>query len=304
MASIIDQVYYCPQGICHHQAEFVYSEHRTGMQSFKFHTIDPPPELAQYVRSFWVFEGNERNGEPYIYRSMADACAEMVFHYKGVWQGLSVNDEVIAGSDELTTLHSPADNYQRFTTNGDFGIFGVYLYPYSLHSLFGLSGCELRNETVTIADCLRSKGRELEEQILTARNNRERVNILSAFLIRRSRAAKAPDTAIQACIKLLVYRPTAQSVGETADMFCISSRQLERKFKTLTGFAPKSFARISRFQHALRRYGSNYKSLTDLAYECGYYDQSHFIHDFRKFSGYEPRSYFAGKSEGIEYREA
>ncbi|WP_350340143.1 helix-turn-helix domain-containing protein [Paraflavitalea speifideaquila] len=57
------------------------------------------------------------------------------------------------------------------------------------------------------------------------------------------------------------------------------------------------------FQEALQQYGSTFKSLTDIAYECGYYDQSHFIHDFKEFSGYHPGQYFKGRPEGIEYKE-
>lgn len=46
------------------------------------------------------------------------------------------------------------------------------------------------------------------------------------------------------------------------------------------------------------------KSLTDIAYDCGYYDQSHFINDFKEFSGYSPKVYFSGNAEGSEYLEA
>ena len=46
-------------------------------------TFPPPPPLARYVRMFWAFEYAVPDGEPYVYRSLADGCAEMVFHYKG-----------------------------------------------------------------------------------------------------------------------------------------------------------------------------------------------------------------------------
>ena len=63
------------------------------------------------------------------------------------------------------------------------------------------------------------------------------------------------------------------------------------------------YSRIIRFQAALKEYGSK-KTLTDIAQDCGYYDQSHFINDFREFTGYNPKVYFAGKAEGSEYLEA
>ncbi|MEO6051422.1 MAG: helix-turn-helix domain-containing protein [Pyrinomonadaceae bacterium] len=90
---------------------------------------------------------------------------------------------------------------------------------------------------------------------------------------------------------------------ELSNRYFFSHRQFERKFKEFAGFSPKFYARIIRFQAALKQYGSN-KSLTDVDYDCGYYDQSHFIHDFREFSGYNPKVYFSGRAKGSEYLEA
>ena len=274
------------------------------MQDFNYYTIDPPPGLARYVRCFWVFEGKDLDGHPYVYRSMADACAEMVFHYKARWDGISVNNEILPGKNNIAILQSPAGTYQRFVTRENFGIFGAYLYPYAIPELFKLSSLELQNEMPSISDCLGNDGRVLQEKIMQADNNHERVSILSAWLTNRCGAYSNHESPVQACIKHIIHSRVQLPIEQTASLFCISARQLERKFKTITGFAPKSFARISRFQHALHNYGSTYKSLTDIAYECGYYDQSHFIHDFKKFSGYEPRAYFSGKAEGIEYRDS
>jgi AraC-like DNA-binding protein len=273
------------------------------MNDFNYYTIEPPPELKRYIRCFWVFQGKGLGGHPYVYRSMADACAELVFHYKAIWNGISETDEKLPGTDTIAVLQSPSATYKRFVTSNDFGIFGAYLYPYAIPELFKLSSLELQNEMPSITDCLGNDGNMLREKMMEAQNNQERVSILSAYLIKRSRATAERESPVQACIKHIIHSRVQLPIEKTAAMFCISTRQLERKFKTITGFAPKSFARISRFQHALHSYGSSYKNLTEIAYECGYYDQSHFIHDFKKFSGYEPHSYFSGKAEGIEYRD-
>jgi AraC-like DNA-binding protein len=58
-----------------------------------------------------------------------------------------------------------------------------------------------------------------------------------------------------------------------------------------------------RFESALEEYGNRNKSLTEIAYDCGYYDQSHFIHEFKEFSGHHPRHYFMGKAEGVEWKD-
>jgi len=273
------------------------------MSAFKYYIIPPPAELAYYVRAYWVFEGSGIGDQPYVYRSMADACAEIVFHYKSNWPRISETNQIIPGTDKVAALQSPTARYQRFVTNSDFGIFGAYIYPYAIPDLFNLSASELSNQMPSFADCIGKNGRSLQERILHANDNHERASILSAFLTKQLRQKAQKPTTIHACIKQIIHSPGPSRIDKIASDFCISARQLERKFKTITGYSPKHFSRISRFQQALRNYGGNYKSLTDIAYDCGYYDQSHFIHDFREFSGYEPGNYFSGRAEGIEYRE-
>ena len=272
------------------------------MEKFRYYTIDPPAELARYVRSFWVFEGSGHVSEPYIYRSMADACAEMVFHYKGAFNGISKKGVIDENAGNLAMLQGPTRQYKRFVVNEDFGIFGAYLYPFAIPDIFRLSSLEIQNETPSIIDSFGSEGRILSERILSAGNNNERVLILSDYLIRKVQQFANPDSTLHDCIKHFIFSRDPVRIEETSRQFNISARQLERKFKTITGLTPKTYSRISRFQQAMKNYGSKYKNLTDIAYECGYYDQSHFIHDFREFSGYEPGTYFAGKAEGIEYR--
>ena len=93
------------------------------------------------------------------------------------------------------------------------------------------------------------------------------------------------------------------NVQEMAGRAFLSTRQFERNFKQFAGFSPKLYSRIIRFQAAMQQYGNKAMSLTAIAYECGYYDQSHFIHDFKEFSGHHPHHYFSGNAEGTEWRD-
>jgi AraC-like DNA-binding protein len=236
---------------------------------------------------------------------MADPCAEMVFHYKGIFSDYrdEVSDKQTSSSSALTMLQGPTRRYQRFITSEDFGIFGAYLYPYAIPDLFNLSSFEILHETPAIEQVNGSEGRLLTEQIMCADNNYSRADILSAYLLQKVNQNKKYELNAQRCIKEILFNKDQDSIKDIASKHFISSRQLERKFKTIAGMSPKTYARVTRFQHAMNSYGTNYQSLTEIAYKCGYYDQSHFIHDFREFSGYEPSVYFAGQGEGIEYRD-
>lgn len=246
---------------------------------------------------FWVFEYDVPEGTPYVYRSMADGCAELVFHYKGDFT------EVSCSGYHRAVVHAQTNKHRRFLTHGSFGIFGAYLYPTALPQLFGHSSSSFSNQMPSLTDVLGAEGAFLEEQIMTAPSHQRRVQLMSEFLEKQLRGRKQEETAAHVAVKHIIRVNGQVNVSALASQICLSTRQFERKFKEFSGFSPKTFTRIIRFQRALSEYGNKQMSMTEIAYQCGYYDQSHFIHEFREFSGYHPRQYFSGRPEGIEYRE-
>lgn len=266
----------------------------------KYYTLKPSPKLAPYVRCFWVYEGEASPAEPYIYRGYADGCTELVFHYKGVYDQLVEGDQV---GSFAAGIHAQTRKYTRFVVKRDWGIFGCYLYPFALPRLFAFPASDFTDLMTDFDSVLGREGKELEERMLTARDNLCRVEILSSFLEKRLDRDKREEPLVFASIGHIIETRGLVNVRKLAREYFLSNRQFERKFKEFAGFSPKTYSRIIRFQAALKEYGSN-KSLTNIALDCGYYDQSHFINDFREFSGYNPKIYFSGQAEGSEYLEA
>lgn len=267
----------------------------------KYFTIPPSPALAKFVRFFWVLEHEIGADQPYIHRTMADGCAELIFHYKGRF------DEFVTADKTETSFYSgvsgQTQTFKRFIIHEDFGIFGVYLYPFAIPVLFGIPATEITNQMPDMQTFLGNQGSELEERMMLANDHIERVKIISLFLESKLVRSKVNEPAVFSVINHIIQNKGVSNVRELAELSCLSTRQLERNFKTFSGFSPKLYLRIIRFQAALDAYGSQDKSLTEIAYECGYYDQSHFIHDFKTFSGQHPGVYFSGKSEGNAYRD-
>ena len=81
------------------------------------------------------------------------------------------------------------------------------------------------------------------------------------------------------------------SIEKLSHEFCYSQKQFNRRFKEYDCFNPKLFARIIRFESALKNCGSH-TNLTGTAYDYGYYDQAHFVRDFKIFAGYSPNKFF------------
>lgn len=266
-----------------------------------FYTLPPTQKLKGLVRFFWVFEGNSLT-EPYIYRSMGDSCSELIFHYKGRFDELSESGDRIPSF--LSGIHSQTSKYRRFITDHSFGIFGVYLYPFTAVHLLNLSPAELTNQMPDLCSAIGRKGKNLEEQIILAPDNQSRYQILSSFLENQLCNSFSNHHPVLSAVRYVIHSGKVHTVKELSDTFNLSERQFERKFKEYSGFTPKKYMRIVRFSDTCDYYQhSDEKSLTEIAHECGYFDQSHFIKEFKSFSGYAPSEFFSGRAEGIEWRE-
>ncbi|MFT3827113.1 MAG: helix-turn-helix transcriptional regulator [Chitinophagaceae bacterium] len=267
-----------------------------------YYTIPAPPSLAGYIRFFWVLEGNASGEMPYVHRSMADGCAELLFHYKGVFDELLPQGGRKASF--ISGISAPSRQFRRFIIDRPFAMFGAWLYPFAITRLFNIPVAAISNTMPDLHSLLGQEGRELEEQMMLAADNTIRVQLLTAFLEKKLHTGTVKQPAIFSSISYLLQTRGQVSVNELAGRSFLSIRQFERNFKQFAGFSPKLYTRIIRFQAAMQQYGNRRTSLTDIAYQCGYYDQSHFIHDFKEFSGHHPRHYFSGKAEGTEWKEA
>jgi len=265
----------------------------------KYSTLPPPIHLQPYIRCFWVLEHEFSIGEDsYIYRSVADGCVEMVFHYQSAFEELITSG---TAHNWRSGIHFQSSHYRRFETKQSFGLFGAYIYPFAIPYFFRVPSAETSNEMLDLETFLGFAGRELEEKIMIAPDNQKRVEILTAFFENRLPHLRLKDNAIACSIKHVIHSGRLNTVEELAYQFNLSVRQFDRKFKAYAGFGPKMYLRLVRLSNALKQDGRA-KSLSRISHECGYYDQSHFIHDVKAFTGYHPGFYFSGKAEGTEYR--
>lgn len=263
----------------------------------RYETIPPPPHLAHIIRFFWMMEGEGA----YTHHNMADACVEMLFHYQGRFDEIATSGE--RSSSFTAGLHGATHVLRRYTIDAAFGIFGVYFYPQAIPILFSLPASELTNETVELRYLLKNAGAGLEEKIYLAKDSRERCGIICRFTEARLAARHNIELPVFSAIRDIIHRPPDVSIKSLAQQYYLSARQFERQFKHYAGLSPKLFSRIIRFQSATSFYKRDIMSLGSIALECGYYDQSHFINDFKAFSGMHPKQFFSGRSGATEWRD-
>jgi AraC-like DNA-binding protein len=149
----------------------------------------------------------------------------------------------------------------------------------------------LFNQTMPI-DCLvrRSRLDKLHEQLVDAGDFMRRTKVLERFMLRKLRA-EAPDAVAEAAAAHIRNRHGAVRMDKLARTMGLSLSALERRFRRYVGASPRKFASIARMRQVLRlrKAGGN---MTEIAHGAGYFDQSHFIKDFKRFTGLTPEFFF------------
>ena len=148
---------------------------------------------------------------------------------------------------------------------------------------------EVAAGVVDLEDLWRARAREWTERIALANGMTARIRFiehaLHSLLSENGRTEPAVDRALH-----LIGRSRGQArVSDLAAEIGVSCRHLTRQFQRAVGLSPKEFGRISRFLHALQLLtAGNHRSLTDVALDCGFFDQAHFNHEFRELAGMSP----------------
>ena len=159
-------------------------------------------------------------------------------------------------------------------------------------SCLGVPAAQLANQSIALDDLLPSaQVAVVRERLLGAGDVAERVGIVEQFV---AELPYASDPLVRRALSLLEAGTEVVSVADVARILGISVRQLERRFLARVGITPKRYAAMRRLER-VTALAKSAPSLTAAALDAGYYDQSHFIRDFRRFTGASPRRYFSAK---------
>jgi AraC-like DNA-binding protein len=152
---------------------------------------------------------------------------------------------------------------------------------------------ELENTAIPLDKLFGKNGKNLGEQILNANSTIERIQIIETFLLGELANKKTIDSIVKSTVETIFSTNGQFSVNELSKSNNISRRQLARKFSSTIGLSPKQLAKTIRIQTALKALlNEKHTSLTDLAYENEYFDQAHFIKEFKEFTGLTPKEFF------------
>jgi AraC-like DNA-binding protein len=192
---------------------------------------------------------------------------------------LTVPSAVITGSHTASYVSEmPADEPAM----------AVHFRPGGAYPFLGIPLSELENAYVGLDDIWGCAGRELHERLIDAPTVVARFGILEAFLLSQPWSSVRRHPGAAAAVDAIETNPSIR-MADLRDLVGMTTKRLIALFRAEVGLSPKAYARIRRLQAALRLLGS--MSGAQAAAEVGYFDQAHFIREFRSFTGMTPREY-------------
>jgi AraC-like DNA-binding protein len=176
---------------------------------------------------------------------------------------------------------------------------GVRFYPHGAASILPDKASLFSNQVIDYRAIADKSVDTLQAQLQETSTWSKRIALLEAYLLQQLEQSGKRLGKVDV-LKDLMYHLRHQDVYETmetiAARYGISARYMQQLFLQYTGLTPKLYSQINRFQHSLRLVTNRNTSLTDIAYECGYADQSHFIKEFKVFTGTTPSGYSINNS--------
>lgn len=253
------------------------------------------PDLAPYVQLVWMIESEKEGDQSDKEQIMPDGIVEFVTHYADPWI-TTVAEEKGEVQPESFVI-SQMRKYIQIESNGTTGLISVRFYPWGGYHFFSEPVSNFLDNTISSRKLWPGHYDNLMKNVRTEQSHEARSEMIQQFLLARLEVHRKSDTQLDEAIKLIRKSRGQLSIDKVGQLTGLSKKQLERKFVPAIGTTPKTFARISRFLnicHHLEEHKN--KPLTELTYECGYYDQAHFIKEFSKFSGFTPKEFFARKN--------
>ena len=257
-----------------------------------FHVLafNPHPLLRQCIDSYLIVSVDQPEGG-YIENSfLPHTNQSLVF---GLDPGNRVYDCI---HSEFTAPHfivGPNDEPCRVRLYAGMKNMVVNFKPGGMFKLFHLPAFHFNNRSRDAVEFLGNQIQEIARQ-LAETGLSEKIELLDVWLTRHLQMQKKTDRNIDEAIRLIERRRGNISIRELELATFTTKRTLERRFQEQVGLQPKTFSRLVRFNEVIRFIESNLNvKWRQLADAFGYYDQSHFIHEFKSLTGALPQDFSA-----------
>ena len=240
--------------------------------------IRPRRELRPYVRYYWVLKRDTMSGT----LTFPIGCPQIIFHRR---TPLYIPE--LGRVHDRFTISGQVNFPAHVSSNGAVDMIVAVFYPHTIGMFIGIPPSAFYNQEISGYDIGNKQLNLLADRIFNCADSETAVSLIEQWLTARI----APSLNIErigASLAALLRSPST-SVDNLAGIASLGQKQHARLFREYVGINPKEYGRIARFQRALRMMQLGSRDYAGIAYANGYSDQSHFIRDFRQFSGMTPK---------------
>jgi AraC-like DNA-binding protein len=256
----------------------------------QYREIIPGQFLKQYVKCYYIYESD--SAVAFDDTVFPSGCMEIIFNLgSGIWQ-TAVDDTFV--TTPPVELWGQIVKPLPVRSIGKNTMLGIRFYPHAAAFFIDEQVGQFNNQVVDLKDIFGKEVRELHAHLAGNNAWNKRIELLEEFLLNQLSASGKKLN------KLSIVNDIMNEIGREdfydnitgiASRYGITSRYLQKLFLQYTGLTPKLYTKINRFQNSLKLVSKKDRSLTSIAYDCGYFDQSHFIREFKSFTGYTPSGY-------------
>lgn len=248
-----------------------------------FKSYRPSPALQFLVESYWTVEDDQRSVT--TQKILPDGFPEIIFHFADPYR-ININGQWAVQQHNL--LAGQLKKFFFLENTGRSEMLGIKLKPTALNRLAKIDMHLLNDRVVDLFTELPS-WIELEKNIRKCDSMPSRIEQVELFLT--GLGATPVDNAADRALAQIFDSKGMVMVADLARHVAVSDRQLEHLFRKKVGLSPKLYARIIRFNHVFQLLKDKQPDWMTLVAEAGYYDQSHFIRNFKAFAGEDPSRY-------------
>ncbi len=263
-----------------------------------YQTFEPDPDLAALVKCYWTLQVPAQ-AEVARQRLVPDGCIEMAFLFGDDIKRYTTGDDFVIGPRQMIIGQITETTYIQPT--GYVDSFAVRFYPYGFAGIVDRSIQDLANTEAPLAEFFGGDAAStLTRQINEAEATERRISIVEDFLRQRLSEGSTIDAVVQSTIDAMIASQGSGTITTLLRDDPSKRRKLEREFKRRIGISPKQLGKVIRLQTALHRVlNRQSETLTEIAYESDYYDQAHFIKDFKEFTGTTPKEFLGAEQMAL-----
>lgn len=255
-----------------------------------FKRFEPSKQLSAFVECYWFINSDidiPTNAKEYLH---PEGGVGIILNYADPLQfdGIEQIDPcILDGTNTLT---------RELGLKGVLDAVGIRFKAAGAHLLFSLPLNELKNETLSLANTPLKNFPGLYSKLAHAKTFSAKVSTIENWLCKSIQTEANTSNIVKQSLQLIKNQKGLVTIESVAKKLDYNQRRIERLFNSQVGMTPKEYSRNLRIKAAREYIKSNNHSFTEIAYDLGYYDQAHFINQFKKVTGITPREYLRKSS--------